>query len=373
MDPATNPARRWTVRAASAVLPDGAVGPAEVEVDGGRIVAVHPVSGPDDGTVLAPGLVDLQVNGVDDVDCARAAGDDWDRLDRLLAATGVTAWLPTLITGPLDAYAAPLARIETARCRAGPHPAVLGAHLEGPFLGARTGAHPTRHVRDLDLDWLRDLPRTVRLITLGPEQPAAGEAIRLLTGRGIAVSLGHSDADLATTVRAVDAGATMVTHLFNAMAPLHHREPGIAGAALTDDRVAVGLIADLVHVAPAALRIAVRAAGTDRTVLVTDAVAWRAPHLRDLGIDVVEGAPRLPDGTIAGSALTLDAAVRNVVDAAGIAPHRALRSASEVPARVLGLADRGRLVPGARADLVVLDADLAVRRTIVGGEVVHEA
>jgi N-acetylglucosamine-6-phosphate deacetylase len=361
------------VRAAAAVVSGERRGPVEVEVADGRIAAVRPGTDPGDGSLLAPGFVDLQVNGVDDVDVARARDADWERLDELLAATGVTAWLPTLVTRPLDRYASPLQRIAEARDRPGPRPAVLGAHLEGPFLGGRPGAHDPSAIVAPDLAWLGALPDVVALVTLAPEAPHAAEAVRALTSRGIVVSLGHSGADVATTTAAIDAGARMVTHLFNAMAPLHQREPGIAGAALADDRVVAGLIADLVHVHPALLATAVRAKGSHRVALVTDAVAWRSGHLAAREVALVDGAPRLADGTIAGSALTMDQAVRNLVDVAGIPVAEALVAASTTPADVLGADDRGRIEVGARADLVVLGADdLAVRRTIVSGQVVWE-
>ena len=365
----------------------GPARPAAITVEAGRIADV--VDGrAGGGELVAPGFVDLQVNGIDDVDCATAGPEDWSRADDLLAPTGVTAWLPTLVSRPLASYDRALASIEEARTRSGHRPAVLGAHLEGPFLGARHGAHRPDAIVPVDSGWLGRLPPTVRLVTIGPEQPAATEAIRSLAARGVVVSLGHSDADLETTLEAIDAGATMVTHLFNAMAALHHRRPGIAGAALSDDRVVAGLIADLVHVHPALLRTAFRAKGADGIALVTDSVGWRSGGMSERSaadvprgdvapgdhVTVVDGAPRLADGTIAGSSSTMDQAVRNVVDRAGVTPADAIRAASTTPARVLGDSTRGRIAPGARADLVVLDAgDLTVRRTIVGGVTVWEA
>lgn len=365
------------VRAAAALLPTtGATelsGPVEVECTDGLITAVRPAAHPGDGTVLAPGFVDLQVNGVDDVDVAVADGADWDRLDALLAATGVTAWLPTLVTQRLERYPPALERIAAARDRGGVRPAVLGAHLEGPFLGDRTGAHDPRAVIPVDDAWLAELPDVVALVTLGAEQEGALSAIAALAERGVVVSIGHSGAPVARATEAFDAGASMVTHLFNAMAPLHQREPGVAGAALADDRVVAGLIADLVHVHPSLLRTAFRTKGASGIALVTDAVAWRAGHLARSHVRVVDGAPRLADGTIAGSALSMDDAVRNVVEVAGVPVADALTAASTTPAAVLGDASRGRIAAGARADLVVLGRDdLAPRRTIVGGQVAWE-
>ena len=372
--PSVSSAPAVTLRAASALLPHGLTGPVEVEVAGGIVVDVRTGADPGDGSLLAPGFVDLQVNGVDDVDASRSEGGDWDRIGARLAATGVTAWLPTVVTRPLDRYAGPLARIDAARAEGGHGAVVLGAHLEGPFLGGRPGAHDRGAIVPIDEGWLAGLPPAVRLVTLAPEQAGAADAIRALVARGVVVSIGHSDADLATACAALDAGAAMATHLFNAMAPLHHREPGIAGAVLADDRVVAGLIADLVHVHPALLRTAFRAKGAERIALVTDAVAWRAGHLAGAQVRIVDGAPRLADGTIAGSALTMDAAVRNVVDAAGVPVADALVAASATPAALLGDGTRGRIEPGRRADLVILGGDdLAVRRTLVAGEVVAEA
>lgn len=363
-----------SVRARRVVRPDGIVGPAEVVVSDGFIHEVRPVDGPVDDVIVAPGFVDLQVNGMDAIDVSTARGDDWDALDRSAASGGVTSWLPTVVSRPLDRYEAPLARIVEAAARPGPRPTVLGAHLEGPFLGGRPGAHDPSVLVDPDLDWLASLPSVARVVTLAPERKGALDAIRLLRARGVVVSLGHSAADAATTSAAVDAGATMATHLFNAMAPLHQREPGIAGAVLADDRITAGIIADLVHVHPALLRVAFRTKGARHLALVTDAVGWRGRRLAEAEVSVVNGAPRLPDGTIAGSALTMDAAVRNAIDAAEVPLADALCAASTTPAALLGLTDRGRIEPGARADLVVLDADaLSVTRTIVSGTTIWEA
>ncbi|HAS11271.1 MAG TPA: N-acetylglucosamine-6-phosphate deacetylase, partial [Acidimicrobiaceae bacterium] len=253
-------------------------------------------------------------------------------------------------------------------------PTVLGAHLEGPFLGQHTGAHDPRRVVPIDLEWLGALPDIVALVTIGAEQHDAVAATEALAARGTVVSLGHSGATAARADEVFDAGATMVTHLFNAMGPLHQREPGVAGAALADERVVAGLIADLVHVHPALLRTAFRTKGADRIALVTDAVAWRAGHLAAADVTLVDGAPRLADGTIAGSALAMDVAVRNVAEAAGVPLADALTAASTTPADVLGDRSRGRIEVGARADLVLLDRDaLTLRRTIIRGEVAWES
>ncbi len=364
----------FTITASTVVTPDGLLEPGEVVTDGGVITAVRPAragsSVPE--RVIVPGFVDLQVNGHDDVNCATAAGDQWGRMDELLLAQGVTAWCPTLVTAPLERFASPLERIGAAMVRTGTgrRPEILGVHLEGPFLGGAPGAHRREHIIPIDLDWLAALPPIVRVVTLAPELEDAAAAIVLLVGKGVLVSLGHSTATWEQAVAGADAGARLVTHLFNGMAPLHHRQPGLLGAALSDDRLTPSLIADGVHVHPAALRAAGRAKGRGGWVVVTDAVAWRDGRLEAGGerrVAIVDGAPRLADGTIAGSSLTMDAAVRRLVHEAGLPLHDVVTAATATPARLVNRPDLGRLVPGARADLVVLTPTLEIEDVVLGG------
>jgi N-acetylglucosamine-6-phosphate deacetylase len=357
-----------TLAAARVVTPDRVLGPAVVETDGGRIVAVNETSGPVPSRTLAPGFVDLQVNGVDDVDVAHAHDTDFARLDELLLAQGVTTWVPTLVTARLEAFADPLARVAAAAARTGPRPAIAGAHLEGPFLGDVHGAHPSSLVRAIDLDWLAALPDVVAVVTLGPEQPLALDAVRLLDERDVLVALGHSAASFEEAGAAAAAGARLVTHCFNGMPALHHRSPGLVGAALSDDRLTVSLIADLVHVHPSAITVAFRAKGPARVALITDAVAWRAATVGEITLHYDGRAPRLADGTLAGSALTMDGAVRNVVRHAGVALADAVHAAATTPARLLRLDDRGCIRAGGRADIVALDDDLRVEGVWVAGE-----
>jgi N-acetylglucosamine-6-phosphate deacetylase len=349
------------IAAATIVTPSGIEGPGTVVIDDGVIVAVEPGqwSSAIEAHVLVPGFIDIQVNGIGSVDVAEADGEDWNELDSRLLAQGVTTWCPTLVTAPLDRYAAPLERIAAAATRndGRVRPAIAGAHLEGPFLGGAPGAHLPELIRPPDLAWLAGMPDIVRIVTLAPEAPDAIDAITHLSGRGILVSLGHSTADYESAVAAIDAGARLVTHCFNGMGPLHHRQPGLVGAALTDDRVAVSLIADLIHVHPAVVSLVFRTKTPPRVALVTDAVAWQGDG------DV----PRLPDGTLMGATVTADAALRNAVHRAGVPLVDAVTAASTTPAHLLGLGDRGRIEVGTRADLVALTADLTVEQTWVGG------
>lgn len=358
-----------TVLSAGAVCPPGPPAPGWVAIEHGVVVEVGTgAARPGPGVVdlgdllLAPGFLDLQVNGIGDVDFATAGDDDWARAERALVETGTTGYCPTFVSAPLDSYEPALTRAQAVRESTD---TMLGVHLEGPFLGDAPGAHPRELLRPVDLGWLEHTLGTqtglIALVTLAPEADPGCAATRLLADRGVVVALGHSTASYEDARAAADAGATVVTHLFNGMGPLHHREPGLAGAGLTDERLTPTLIADLVHVHPAALQLAIAAKRS--VALVTDAVAIGIGGVTELG-----GAARLPDGTLAGSVLTLDRAIANVA-ALGVPVERAIEMATAIPAEVLGLRDRGRLAPSTRADLVALDpASLAVRAVWLAGE-----
>jgi N-acetylglucosamine-6-phosphate deacetylase len=351
-----------------------------VEIDGAHIVGIGTGSRPGasavDDAVLVPGFIDIQINGLGAIDFAHADAAAWRRALQTQVRHGVTACCPTLVSAPLASYDEPLAVARAiASGTAGAGAAVLGVHLEGPFLGGAPGAHVVEHLRTVDRAWLDALleraPGLVRIVTLAPEADPGLAGTRMLAAAGVVVAIGHSTVNYDEALAAADAGAKLVTHLFNGMAPFNHREPGLAGAALDDDRLTPSLIADLVHVHPAALRLAI---GAKRSVaLVTDAVAVDAGTIGDVVMQEREGAARLPDGTLAGSVLTMDRALRNVVDL-GFPLARAVELASTVPAEVLGCADRGRLEPGRRADIVALDREsLAVRAVWIGGRPVDSA
>jgi len=357
--------------------------PGAVVVEGDRIAGVlpgRPAGGPGhlrlERGVLAPGLVDLQVNGFAGVDLAGADPAGWAAVAREVAATGVTSFLPTFITAPIEALAADLARARAARASGDRGARVLGVHLEGPFLSpARRGAHDPRAMLDPAPEAVDRLVEAgagiLALVTLAPERHGAVDAVERLVGAGVVVSVGHSDARAAEVAAAADAGARMVTHLFNAQRGLHHREPGVAGQGLADPRLTLGLIADLEHVHPLVCRM-VLAAAPGRVALVTDATAAAGmpPGRYRLGGELVDlpeqGPPRRADGTIAGSALRLDRAVANVAGL-GLGLADAVAAATRVPADLLGRTDLGRLAPGALADLVWLDDDLRTLATWVGG------
>jgi N-acetylglucosamine-6-phosphate deacetylase len=335
-------------------------------VDDGTIVAVQPCRGRPDHELVAPGFIDLQVNGHDDIDVATVDEAGWLRIGGLLTDQGVTSWMPTLISAPLDVLDERLAKlVGLMKTTNGPDP--VGIHLEGPFLGEVRGAHRGGGPVEVDLRWLAALPAAVRMMTIGPECVGALDAVALLRERGMVGALGHTSADAARTEAAIDAGARLFTHAFNASGRMHHRAPGALGVALSDDRLSVSLIADGIHVDPRMLRLAWRAKGPSRVVLVTDATGWRAGRLGDAGVALVDGVPRLADGTLAGSALSMNDAVCYCVEVVGVDLADALAAASANPARVLGLDDRGSITPGRRADLVALTDDLQVETTWIAG------
>jgi len=325
--------------------------------------------------VLVPGLVDMQINGCFGVDFVAADPAGWAEVSARLPETGVTSFVPTFITAPVPDLVAGLRRTAALPADLG-GARVLGVHVEGPFLSAaRHGAHDPALLRDPTPEAVDALieaaPGLLRMHTLAPERPGALAAIRRLVDAGVLVSVGHSDATAEQTEAAADAGARLVTHLFNAMRPLHHREPGVVGQGLADPRLTCGLIADLHHVAAPICRLAF-AAAPGRIVLVTDAVAAAGmpPGTYDLGGQQVSvdplGLPRRPDGTLAGSGLRLDAAIANVV-AAGVDLRSAVDAASRLPADILGRPDLGRIEAGGTADLVWLGDDLSARATWLAG------
>ena len=353
-------------------LVDGRLQPGlEVATEGGLITAVGSrVPVPSGvrvvelaGGVLSPGFVDLHVHALDGRGLVGAHAPDVPGLSRALARRGVTGFLATTAAAPLAELAGVLAAlpydVPGARC--------LGVHLEGPWLAPdRAGAQPPAHLRPPALADLEQLlaAGVPAMVTLAPELAGADALIRRAVAAGVVVSLGHSAASYDQAVQAIAAGARHVTHCFNAMLALHHREPGLVGAALDRSELTVEAIADGVHLHPAVVRLLWRACGPARVALVSDAVDVELPA-GDVELPGGDAA-RLADGTLAGSRSGLDAAVRNVVGW-GIGLADALTMAATTPAKVLGIDHT--LTVGAAADLVLLDDALEVAMTVVGGRI----
>ena len=382
----------WSLAGCRAVTPGGMVDDSAIVIAGGRIAAIGVMAAPAGmtrdlrGLTVLPGFIDLHIHGAGGVD---AHAGEIDALAVFLPRCGVTSFLPTLAA---DAEARTVAALRAigatmAAQRTGASGAtVLGAHLEGPFLNpARAGAIAPEHLHPAEPDRLARLldaaPGAVRLMTLAPDAPGVLDLIPALVAAGIVVSLGHTAADYDLFRRAIDAGGRHTTHLFNAMTGINHRAPGAAGAALTDERITVELIADGEHIHPAILALTLRAKGAANVAIVSDAVGpaglppgdytWFGRQVHSDGRTV-----RLPDGTLAGSLGTLDRGLRTILapmpHGAGLPLTEAAQCLATVPARILGLTERGTIAPGQIADLVAIDDAGAIRLTIVGGRIAYE-
>jgi N-acetylglucosamine-6-phosphate deacetylase len=364
--------------------------PGYVVLSGGQVAAVGQGAPPAAADValadgyLAPGFVDLQVNGYYGVELQDARPEGWAHVIERLPETGTTAFVPTFVTAPVERLAGALRGAASFRQELPAGARVIGVHLEGPFLSpARRGAHnaawltdPTPAAVDELIEAGGDL---LRLVTLAPERPGGLAAVARLAAAGVLVSVGHSDATAAQVASAADAGARMVTHLYNAQRPLGNYEPGVVGQALTDPRLTSGLIADLHHVNVPACLIAL-AAAPGRIALVTDAAACAGmpPGRYQLGGEPIElppGAgqpPVRPGGGLAGSALRMDVAVANLA-AAGVSLPALVSAATSIPADLIGCPHLGRIAPGAAGDLVWLGPGLQARATWIGGRQVFGA
>jgi N-acetylglucosamine-6-phosphate deacetylase len=363
--------RRWHAEAAVLIRDGRLVGLAPR----GEVPSDWPQTRVPEGTFLAPGFIDLQVNGGGGVLLNdQPTADGMRAIARAHRRYGTTACLPTLITDTREQMRAAIA---AARATAG-RDGVLGLHLEGPFISPkRPGVHRPDLIRQPDagdLEETRELAAAGRsLVTLAPECVPAG-FVRALTSAGVRVSIGHSEAPPAVVMQAVADGASGVTHLFNAMPPLSARDPGIIGTALAERTLTAGLIVDGIHVDPISVRAAFAAKGHDRIALVTDAmptVGTPLDRFELMGriVTLADGRLTTDSGTLAGAHLDMATAVRNAVTLAHLSLEDALRAASLTPAQFLGLeCERGALVAGARADIVALTGDVRVVTTWLGGE-----
>ena len=385
--------KRLAVTAGRVMTPDRVILDGVVLVEGPRILEVgsraavrfsgdefevmnHPRH------LLAPGFIDVHIHGALGRDVMEGTDEALATISGFLAAHGTTSFLATTMT------ASPVATLQAVEDLGGQvdQPLVgarmLGLHLEGPFINPeKRGAHPAEHIRrPSTLIFEQLLARSghqVKLMTLAPEVEGSLELIEFARSRGVVVSLGHSDATLEEALAAIDLGAANATHLFNAMRSFSHRDPGILGAVLTAPRIWAELIADGVHVSPAAVDLCLRCKGAGKILLISDAVsATGMPEgqyrLADTEITLSEGTCRTPDGTLAGSVLTQDQALRNMVRWSRLPVQTVLGMLTRNPAQSLGIADsKGTLAAGKDADMVLLDQNLDVHTTIVQGEVSH--
>ncbi len=330
---------------------------------------------------VTPGLIDLHLHGAAGREVMEAQAEALQAISRFLPSHGVTAFLPTTVSAPFDATLAAVQAVASCGAVSG-GARILGLHLEGPFLNpAYRGAQPAEALRPADWEefcaWLKAGP--VRLVTLAPEVQGALVLMEKAAGRGVAFSLGHSGATLRQVQEALERGLRQASHVFNAMAGLHHRDPGTLGAVMAEDRIFAQVIVDGVHVHPAMVKVLVRAKGRRRTVLISDSIgATGMPDgsyaLGGRPVFVRDGIPRDEQGALAGSTLTLDRALRNVMEFCGLSLSQALPMATAVPAEALGMqGEIGALTPGAYADIVLFDQSGRVTLTMVGGEVCFRA
>lgn len=333
--------------------------------------------------VLAPGLVDMHTHGAAGVDVMEADADGQSRIEKFLVRHGVTTYFPTTITAPMDKILASLERLANAVEKGATNSGrtqPAGIHIEGPFLShARKGMHPEGDLQKPTLKSFNQMWEAsrgqIRVMTIAPELDGALEVIAEASKRGVCVSIGHSDADIDQARKGVAAGGRHATHTFNAMRPLDHRKPGILGEVLTNNNLSAEIIADGIHVNPAVIRLVTLAKGEERTVLVTDATsATGMPDgkymLGHCEIEVKDGMCTY-QGTLAGSILTLDQAVRNVMNFAGWDLQKSVRAATLNPAKTAGAKNKGVLQPGADADLVVFTPNGNVKATVVRGQMVQ--
>ena len=356
-----------------------------ITIRGGLITSIDPgrlpAPGPGDidaaGLTVAPGLIDIQVNGGYGYDFTSDPESIWE-VGARLPDQGVTSFLPTIITSPDQSI-----RAARAAWAARPHDyrgaEPLGLHLEGPMLSIRRpGIHDPDLMQVPSLDLVQDWSRQagVSMVTMAPELAGARAVIEALCASQVVVAAGHSAATLEEAEAGFQWGVTAVTHLFNAMEPFDHRAPGLVGAVVRHPTARAGIIADGLHCDPAVVLAAWRLLGPARLVLVTDAMAATGLgnghfNLGSVEVRVEHGRVTDSKGRLAGSTLTQDRAVRNLVDFAGCSPAEAWAAASSVPADLLGLSDRGQIVAGSRADLVLLDDGMEVAAAMVGGRIIY--
>ncbi len=366
------------------LLPDGPVCGKALAFENGRVVGLIDAApaGAERidaaGGIVSPGLVDVHCHGFMGMDASNGRIDELREMSRRMAKWGVTAWLPTTMTlmWPTLERCFGAIRAAQAQCLSADWAGaqVLGCHAEGPFINARKkGAQDGAAIQTPDFEKLRPWTDVVRLMTVAPEVEGALPFIREATANGVFISMGHTAATAGEALAGVEAGVSHATHTFNAMTPLTHREPGVVGVALSDSRVYCELIADTFHVDPMLYPLMVRQKG-DRLVLITDSIQEAhqpdGPYERDGQTIIVNGIRlRFPNGTIAGSALTMDLAVRNFRAHTGLPLHEVVNMASLYPARSVGAdGEKGSLEPGKDADILITDADFNIRATFVRGE-----
>lgn len=373
------------VAAGTLITPKEELNNVLIEFDRDYIIDIRPFSGkiPEDfldatHMIVTPGFIDIHIHGIEGIDATRDEYDGIEKMSKILPKYGVTSFMPTAICSPKDTLRSFIfasrklwgEKIEGAE--------VIGAHLEGPFINPkRKGAQPIEHIRKPDINELQEYidakGRMPLRLTIAPELEGSIELINKAVKNNIIISMGHSDATFNEAEKGFKAGANLITHLFNAMREFHHREPGLPGFALNNDEVYTEIIADFIHLHPEAIKLITRIKPFNRIILITDAIeAAGLPdgtyQLGSYTITVKNRKATLPDGTIAGSTLTLDNAIRNIIKL-GLPLRFSIMMATSIPAEALKLEKIGKVEPGMKANLVTLDHELNIKHTIIHGKI----
>jgi len=333
--------------------------------------------------IVAPGFINIHIIGSRGVDTMDATYDAINEVSKYIAGGGETSFVPSTVSAPQERIVAVGRAVKSAVEKGTDGAEVLGLHLEGPFINPkRKGSHNAEYIRPPSIEELDEAVREaggyVKLVTIAPELEGALDLIRELKKQGIVSTVGHSDATYGEMMAGVKAGLSHATHMFDGMRPFHHREPGVVGAILTLDEMTADVIADGVHVHPAAIKILIRIKGTDKVALITDATkpAGMPDGMYELGglkVIVKGGVCRTEAGNLAGSIIRLNDAVRNMVDLVGLSLQEAIKMATINPAKVIGVDGRkGSLEPGKDAGIVIFDNNMNVYKTIVGGKIVYD-
>jgi N-acetylglucosamine-6-phosphate deacetylase len=334
--------------------------------------------------LVMPGLVDIHVHGAGGADTTDGTREALAKMVGTVARFGTTSLCPTLYPAPPDEMDRQIGAVRDFMRDPAPGARVLGMNLEGPFLSpAKHGALDPSYMQEPSKRALERLLEAadgnVSLMSVAPELPGALEVIRRLRELGIRSAIGHSDANHQETIAGINAGANHVTHVYNALRRVHHRDPGVMGTVLTNDELTCEVIADLHHLHPIVIKLVATVKPIDKLVLVTDAIRYAGLAKKKFTaggktVEVVEGVPRLADGTIAGSILTLNRGIANMVETQPVTVDQAVAMATIIPAKVIGVNHRrGNLLPGSYADVAVLDRDFNCRLTMVEGRIVHDA
>jgi N-acetylglucosamine-6-phosphate deacetylase len=380
------------INAGKLFTPSESIAPGRLLIEGPTIAKVGPPDSlriPDNAEcidasqlMVMPGFIEPHVHGCGGVDVMDGTYESLNAISCILARHGTTSFLATTVSSPHEILTGAVQSIGESMSRSFDGAVPLGIHLEGPFISReKRGTHKISNVVEPNVErfetWVRSSRNSVRLVTIAPELPGIDALLMMAKHLDVTVAMGHSNATFAQASTAVDRGVCYAVHTFNAMRAFSHREPGITGEVLTDDRVFAEIIVDGVHVDPAVVRLFARAKGKDRVVLVTDAIS--ATDMPDgqyrLGSDVVEvvnGVCRDADGRLAGSTLTQEVALRNFVTWTGGTLEEAVAALTQNPARALKFENKGRLIPGADADVAILDRNFRVMMTFVAGRLVFD-